>query len=832
MKPLTESHTSKSYKFSASHFSSGKSSSGRWLLAAVSSAVFVFSAGGWANGKALPALEKQWDMLENYCVDCHNFEDWAGGVSLDSMSAGEVGSEAEVWEAVIGKLTAGMMPPAGQKQPSIVKRNDFIKALEGSLDEHAESNPNPGTVVLHRLNRTEYANAVEEILGVKVVATDLLPQDDISDGFDNVASVLKVSPSFIEQYISAARAVSVQALGKANASTVGKVYPGAPNARQYVHVDGLPLGTRGGMLVEHDFPADGEYDFTINGLVGAGYVWGALDPDKLIITIDDEKVFEQAFGGGDDLKAVDIEQSKGVGEINGRFKNIRRFVSAGPHRVGVTFIAKSSAEHHDWLHQFSSVEGMSILVQGTGGGPRIDNLVVNGPFDPQGVSSTPSRKKIFTCYPEVASQQVACAEQIFSNLARKAFRRPVGQEDIAGAMQFFERGLEQGSFEQGIQKGLMAILASPKFLYRAHTPPAGTKPGEMYAIEDTELASRLSFFLWSRPPDTELLEVAAAGQLSSPKVLRQQVKRMLADFRARSLVNNFAFKWFNVEGLELVNPDPDIFPQYTPDLIHDFEKELELFIASIFEQDNSVVDLLTADHTYLNERLAVHYGMNNVRGGQFQRVTLEDEHRWGMFGKGALLMATSYADRTSPVLRGNYILDKFIGVHPPAPPPNVDPNFPETEAGLRPPTVRQQLETHREQPSCHACHAVIDPLGIALENFNVVGQWRDKDRDAGLVIDASGNLVDGSPLDGVIDMRDALSKDRSLFAKTFTKKMMTYALGRQVEYFDMPVVRKIVREAESDDYSLSSIVLGIVTSDSFTMGQYIAAQEQEVAHNN
>ena len=607
---------------------------------------------------------------------------------------------------------------------------------------------------------------------------------------------------------------------------------GAPEASQNLHIDGLPLGTRGGMLIEHNFPADGEYDFSVAGLVGAGYVWGVMDESTLIITIDDDKIFEQSFGGTEDLRAVDIEQAQGVGAINDRFKNIRRFVKAGNHRVGVTFLARSSAETIEPLHGFVPVDGMAVLVQGVSGGPRIDNVTIRGPFNPTGVSTTASRAKLFTCVPEHAREEEACAQRILANIARKAYRRPLTEADMHGPMQFYAQGREAGSFDDGIQKGLMAIIASPKFLYRAHTPPAQVQPGETFVIRDLELASRLSYFLWSLPPDEALLDMALAESLSDPAVLDAQVQRMLADPRANALVSNFAFQWLNVNGLEQVSPDKTLYPQFTYDLVPDFEKELELFIGSVFTEDRPITELLTASHTYLNERLSLHYGLNVVRGGQFQRVELSDPQRFGLLGKGAILMTTSYSNRTSPVIRGAYILEKLIGTPPPSPPPNVEA-FPETEEGGVNLTVRERLESHRDNPACKSCHAVMDPLGLALENYNAIGQWQDKDPDAGLLIDASGQLTDGTPVSSPADLWAALTKDPGGFATTFTKKLMTYALGRGLETYDMPTVRAIVRDAAAQDYRLSAIVMGIVNSDAFRKSVYVSDSstvDAEVAH--
>ncbi|PZN34563.1 MAG: hypothetical protein DIU71_02290 [Proteobacteria bacterium] len=720
------------------------------------------------------------------------------------------------------------MPPADEPQPEATEIKAFVAALENHLDRAAAANPNPGTVPLHRLNRAEYANAIEEILGLKIDPTTLLPRDVKSGGFDNIAEVLKISPSFLEQYMAAAREVSIKALGNPAAPPRSTFYRGSPQASQYMHVEGLPLGTRGGMLIEHYFPADGVYELTISGLVGAGYLWGVLDENTLIVTLDDVKVYENTLGGPEDLDAVDLRQAEGVAAIEERFKNIRIEATAGVHRIGIAFLQKTAAESNEILHSFVPVAGMAVHVNGNSDGPRISSVEVKGPVELRGVSDTPSRRKILICKPERSDQETPCAEQILANIARKAYRRPITEQDLAGPMAFFEEGRRQGGFETGIQKGLMAILASPKFLFRAHTHPEDAAPGSMVRIADRELASRLSFFLWSRPPDAELLELAERGRLSEPKVLEQQVRRMLADPRAHSLVTNFAFQWLHVEGLEQVDPDPDLFPEYTEDLIQAFERELELFIASIFRSDRSVVDLLTADHTFLNERLAMHYGLRDVRGGQFREVRLDDPNRHGLLGKGAFLMATSYANRTTPVLRGAYILEKFFGTPPAAPPPDVEA-FPETEEGGVALTVRERLQMHREAPSCNACHGAIDPLGLALENFDAIGRWRAVDIDAGVPIDATGQLVDGTPLNGPQDLRRALTDEPEQFVQTFTEYLMTFALGRRVQYYDMPTVRSIVRSAARDDYRLSSIVLGIVSSPAFRMERVPEPAEVEQA---
>jgi hypothetical protein len=720
------------------------------------------------------------------------------------------------------------MPPPGKKQPDEASRARFIKTMESFLDANGAAHPRAGSVGLHRLNRTEYANEIEDILGVRIDPGALLPRDDKSDGFDNAADVLKVSPAFLEQYMSAARTVTVQALGNAHAHTTSRVFPGPPEANQYVHQEGLPLGTRGGMIIDYDFPADGDYEFTISGLVGAGYLWGVMDPNKLLITIDGERVFEDHLGGEKDLESVDVRQAQGVGEIDDRFKNIRRHVKAGPHKIGITFVQKTAAESNEILHGFVPVAGMGQHVNGDSDGPRIQNVEVRGPIDPSGVSETPSRRRIFICMPRSAAEEAPCAKQILATVARKAFRRPVNDADLAGALAFYAQGHEQGGFESGIQKGLMAILVSPKFLYRAHSPPQGAQPGQVFRINDQDLASRLSFFLWSRAPDEPLIQLAAQQKLHEPEVLNAQVKRMLADPRAHALVTNFAFQWLNVRGLELVEPDPNLFPDYSADLVGDFTKEMELFIGSVFDSDSSVLDLLSSDRTFVNERLALHYGLKGVRGGAFREVTWDKPYRRGLLGKGAVLMATSYANRTTPVLRGAYVLEKFLGTPPASPPPAVQA-FVETQEGGVALTVRERLESHRDTPSCKGCHGVIDPMGLALENFNAIGQWRDKDIDAGAAIDAGGQMADGTQFNGPNDLRNVLLARSDQFVQTFTENLMTFALGRGLKYYDMPRVREIVRDAAKQNYRFSAIVLGIVDSEAFQMAEVPKVEDHPAA---
>jgi mono/diheme cytochrome c family protein len=795
----------------------------RLVAVFLASLLVILSSGSRNLAAVRPALQESSStspsssphraLIDQYCVTCHNQRSKTANVMFDTMDLGNVSKAAETWERALRKIRGGMMPPPGARQPERPAIEAFASWLEHSLDQAAASDLNPGFVPVHRLNRAEYANAIEEILALRVDASALLPADDISAGFDNIANVLKVSPAFLDQYISAARFVATQAIGEKSPKALTTTLRPPAGIDQSVHIEGLPLGTRGGMLAEHLFPADGEYRFTLGGLAVGGYGGGLEYEHTLIITIDGQKVFSGKVGGEEDRKAVDQEQARGVAAILGRFQNIPLNIKAGPHKVGVTFIARTFAESDNVLRSFTPGGGVGRIV-------RIGSVDIVGPFNPAGIYSTPSRERIFVCRPANSAnsdEELACATQILSSVARRAFRRPITERDIAAPLTFYRAARNSGDFESGIKDGLTSILASPKFLYRTEQIPQNLSPGAAYTVSDLELASRLSFFLWSRVPDEELLNLASQGKLKDPAVLEGQIRRMLADPRSKSsLVTNFAFQWLNVRGIDGIDPDEFIFPTFDQNLRNAFRREMELFIESIVREDRSALDLLTANYTFLNERLALHYGIRDIRGDQFRRVTLADENRWGLLGKGSLLMVTSYANRTAPVIRGAYLLENIMGTPPSPPPPDVE-GFPENKEGAKQLTVREIMQIHRAKPSCNACHGVMDPLGFALENFDAIGAWRTKDIDAGTPIDAAGQLVDGTPVTGPIDLRKALLKRPEQFVETLTEKLMTYGLGRPLEYYDMPAVRRIVREAAVDNYRFSSIVMGIVRSAAFQM---------------
>ncbi len=759
-----------------------------------------------------------WGMFEQYCTDCHNDAELAGSLSFQHIKPEDVAAKPEIFEKVVRKLRSNLMPPPAEPRPDTDAKQTFVVALERYLDANAAARgPEPGRVGLHRLNRTEYATAVEDLLGVRIDARAMLPADTSSEGFDNVAEVLRVTPTHIDQYIAAARDISILAVGE-RAPELARADYRSERGNRTEHVDGLPLGTRDGLVVEHTFPADGTYEFnlTVSSIPGSelrGYPYGWLEYDhELALVIDGKKVFSDHIGGDEDSRALDQGQITAVEAIKDRFRHIRVAVKAGRRNVGAAFMARSFAEGDYLLQSLVPGEGVPDI-------PRLYGLEIIGPFDATGISeATQSRERIFSCYPSKPEEEQPCATQILGSLARGAYRRPVNGDDIEPLLAFYEEGRREGDFETGIQKGLMAILASTKFLYRAEpgTPPSDLAPGSEYAISDLELAWRLSFFLWSEGPDETLLALANDGTLHETAVLEQQVRRMLADPRSRSLVTNFAFQWLAVRKLDTTDPDPRLYPNFDEDLRSAFREEMELFVDSILRSDHSVVDLLTARHTFVNERLARHYGLANVRGDQFRRVELEDSNRFGLFGKGSVLMVTSYPDRTSPVLRGAWILEQILASPPTPPPPDVSTDLTPPPGDI-PRSVRERLERHRTSPSCNHCHGVIDPLGQALENFNAVGEWRTKERDNGLPIDSTGNLPDGRPVNSPEELRHVLTEDPTLFVQALTEKLMTFALGRGLEYYDMPVVRSIVADAKRTDYSFPSLVLGVAKSVPFRM---------------
>ena len=764
---------------------------------------------------AQPAVAQgQLATMQQYCVGCHNDRAKVAGVSFEGVTLESIGQHADVFEKAVRKLRGRVMPPPGSRQPDAAATDALVTWLESSLDKAAGQAHVPDRVVLHRLNRKEYANAVRDLLVVDFDATAVLPADDVVEGFDNIAAGLQVSPSFVEQYVIAARAVAVKALGKADARPGGWTFR-AEAGTQLTHVPGLPLGTRGGILGKVDLPSDGEYIVDVADM--ATHIWGnGMEfENPLVVTLDNKVIYETVIGGEEDMKLYDQVQNGALDRVNARLKNIKFFATAGPHRVGVAFKRRTFAESDDQLQMFAPGGGQDRMY-------RVSSFQVRGPFNAKGLSATPSRDRIFTCTPPSGASpdvQATCAKKIIASLAKRAYRRAVTTDDVSELFQYYQDGVKDAGFESGIRSAVTGLLASPFFLYRAERIPAGLRPGEPYAISDIELASKLSFFLWNTIPDDELLQTAIDGKLSQSQVLERQVKRMLADLRSVTLASNFVHQWLDMKRLDEIVPDSAVFPYASgrSDPREDFRTELTLFADSIFREDRSVVDLLRATHTYVNERIALHYGITDVKGDRFRRVELEQSTRWGLLGKGAVLMAAAYPNRTSPVLRGAFILKHIQGVPPATPPPNV-PTLDEKDIGTtKALTVREMMAKHRASPTCSSCHAVMDPLGLALENFDATGMWRDRDRYAGAAIDSSGVLPDGTPINGPDDLRKALLRRPEQFVQTFAEGLLTYATGRKLEYFDMPTVRRVVRSAAPTEYRFSTLVQAVVKSEQFRM---------------
>lgn len=750
-------------------------------------------------------------LVDTYCVTCHNTRLKTGGLALDTLNLQTPADNADVWEKALRKLRGHQMPPPGSPQPMAKDVDAFTTWMENTLDTHAKG-PTAGYVPIQRLNRSEYAASVKALVGVDVNAKEVLPQDIQVEGFDNIADALTVSPAFLDQYVSAARHVARLAVGNPNPRVTSVKYFISANQNPD---DPTPPGTRGGIRFKHNFPADGEYRITINDL-GVGPYDAALEhPSTLVILIDDRIVFRQSVGGLADLALADRLAGTGRAQIMQRFSKIPVHVDAGVRDVVVAFVDRSHFETEENFAELEPYNGLTGSQAVLNRMPRLgDGVEIAGPYNPTGVSKTPSRALIFVCDPATTGE-AACAKQITENLARRAFRRPVTAEDMNRLMPFYEAGRRDGgTFDRGIEQVVAAVLVSPQFLFRAIEAPKGTAPGAEFALTDLQLASRLSYFLWNTGPDDQLLTLAAANGLTRPGVLDKQVRRMLADPKASSLVTSFAMKWLTLTDLEQVVPDPKLFPEFNDQLRRDFSTEVEAFIGSIFSNDRSVLDLLTADYTFLNDRLARHYGISGVTGPQFRQVTLAEKERWGLLGKGAMLLRTSYGDRTSPVLRGAWVLDKLEGTPPTPPPPDTATDLSQ-KAGEQPKTVRARLEQHRNKASCRMCHGVIDPTGLALENFDAVGQWRTTDSQAKVPIDAATVLPNGVAINGVVELRQQLTAHPATFAQTVTERLMMYGINRRLEYFDMPQIRAIVGKAAKDNYRLSSLVLGIVNSDAF-----------------
>jgi hypothetical protein len=695
--------------------------------------------------------------------------------------------------------------------PSKEASAQFVKWMEGTLDTIGKAHPDPGRVGLHRLNRKEYANAVKDLLNIDIDPSALLPRDEPREGFDNVAQALQVTPSFLDQYISAARSVAVMAMGNKDAQPGGTTYRPKNPSTQIFHEPGLPLGTRGGIAADHNFPADGEYVINIANMAQALWVYNMEFENTLVVTVDGEQVYETTIGGEADMKAIDQLQDPAVDAINKRLKNIRFKAKAGVHKLAVAFRQRTLAESEDRLQMHIPGGGQDRIL-------RVNSFEVRGPFNATGVGHTASRDYIFrACYPKTTAEEEACARQILGGMAKHAFRRPVNDEDLKPLLAFYQAGRKAADFDTGIRRAITAVLAHPDFLYRNDEPSKPVEPGQVYALSDLQIASRLSFFLWSSLPDDELLDAATAGKLHDRDVLQKQVKRMLADPRAKTLATNFGAQWLGLSKLAEINPEPSLFPYASGagDLREDFQTEIALFMDDIFRGDKSVMDLVSSKVTFVNERLALHYDINSVRGDQFRKIELKDSTRWGLLGKGGVLMVSSYPNRTSPVLRGNYVLERIMGTPPPIPPPGVAPLEQSASGAKKVMTVREMLETHRQKPQCFSCHVALDPLGFVLEGFDAVGKKRPMDRYARTQIDTLGTLPDGTIVRNPDDLRKELLANPTQFMQNFTERLMIYGLGRVIEAHDMPTVREIVRSSAADNYRFSTLVMNLVTSDVF-----------------
>ena len=777
-----------------------------------------------ARAAAAPPVDHR-ATVTKYCATCHNqrLKIPAGApLHLDTVDVNNPAKDAAIWEKVIRKLGVGAMPPSGSPHPGAPALAALVDHVTAALDRAADEQNNPGRFVLHRLNRAEYANAIRDLMAIEVDVADLLPPDSSDFGFDNIATALTVTPALLERYLTAAMRISALAVGDPKVEPALDQFPVRLDVTQNGYVEGLPFGTRGGALVRYNFPVDGEY-------VLAGALFRPIDnadsgieghdtPFEFEISIDGVRVHAAKIGGKDDHELSKRNLSAAREAVEERMKT-RMTVAAGPHDVGFAFVDRPARLQDIFQLPLRSSQDLHV----GSGLPKLRHVAIGGPFVVKGISDTPARTRLFVCRPAAAAEEAGCARRILSTLAQRAYRRPVTEADVQPLIAFYQMGRRGGDFEAGIRAAVPRVLASPSFLFRTEQDQAGVRPNAPHRVSDLELASRLSFFLWSSIPDDELLNVAIRGQLRAPGVLERQVRRMLADTRADALMANFAGQWLALRNLERVVPDLLEFPDWDHNLRQAMQRETELFFGSIVRDDRSALDLLNADYTFVNERLAQHYGIAGIRGPRFRRVTVTDRNRRGLLGHGSILSLTSVATRTSPVFRGKYILTTFLNT-PPLPPPDDVPALEENTGTAKPKSVRERLEAHRRNPVCASCHRNMDPIGFALENFDAVGQWRDT-TEAGTPVDASGVLVDGTKVDGPGALRQALAARPNVLVGTMTEKLLTYALGRGLQPYDMPVVRAIVRDAATQDYRMTSIVNGIVRSRPFQMRVQVSDTE-------
>ena len=795
-----------------------------WLGIALAVSGSLSAAAQETSSPAPQAASPHRALLNRYCVVCHNEKLRTAELLLDQADLENVSQDAQVWEKVVRRLRAGQMPPVGMPRPDKSTLAAFASYLETELDSVAAANPNPGRPSIHRLNRSEYTNAIRDLLAVEIDGTSFLPADDSGRGFDNLAELLVVSPLLMERYMSAAGMISRLAIGDSAIQPQSETYIVPQRLLQEDRAsEDLPFGSRGGTAIHHRFPLDGEYSIRVRlARSGDGYIRGIRgDPQQLDVRLDGARIKRFKIGG------VNIGPSGPLYPRNGTFYRgdpkqieyefnadenfeVRFPAKAGTRLVGVAFL-KQTAEPEGMLLPPTMY---SDITDFKGGMAALGSVTITGPMDKKGPGETPSRSKIFLCRPVTSNDAEPCARKTLSTLARRAYRRPVTDEDLQALMGLYRTGRSEGSFEAGIQLALEGMLVSSKFLFRIERDPANIAPGAAYRISDLELASRLSFFLWSSIPDDELLGLAERGRLKDPAVLDRQIRRMLADSRAKALVENFAGQWLYLRNIRQVSPDPRVFPQFDDELRQAFQQETKLFFESMLREDRSVLDLLKADYTFVNERLARHYQIPNVYGSHFRRVRLEEEERRGLLGQGSILTVTSRANRTSPVVRGKWVLENLLGTPPPPPPPDV-PALEEKNEEARNLTMRQRMEQHRANPACASCHKLMDPIGFALDNFDAIGQWRTAVADNPL--DVSGVFPDGTEFQGPTELRNILLSRPEQFVHTVTEKLLTYALGREVEHTDAPALRQIIREAGSSDYRWASLISSIIKSTPFQM---------------
>ncbi len=762
----------------------------------------------------LPPLEDQWNMIYDYCVDCHNETDYTGGLSIEYASPDFVHEEGDIWEKAIKKLATGQMPPLGEEQPSQEQRQTFIASLEAILDQEAQENPNPGAPVLPRLNRTEYQNSIRDLLALDIDASTMLISDDSAEGFDNMSTALQVSATLLEGYVAASGRVAALAVGNPDMTPDFVSFRVPSDASQDRHVPGAPIGTVGGLVFEHYFPLDGTYEL-------APKLWRSIQdeargieyPSTLEITIDKVPVHTARFGGYQDTEEGEFSANSFqlAENIDERFK-FTTFLSAGQHTVAVNFSRIPSGPNGEIWRQ---PDRTSLDRDPLKGPPHLDKVEIRGPFEATGTGVTSAREKIFICEPgALEDEQLACANEILSTLARQAYRRPVTENEVSDLLGFYDIGNEIGGFEKGIETGIRRIISGPEFLFRVESAPAGVAEGQPYQISDLELASRLAFFLWSSLPDEELINIASENRLSDSDVLEEQVVRMLADPKAENLTQNFASQWFLLRNLEAIVPDPLTFPDYTDNLRQSSIQETQMLFQSIIDEDRSVLDIINADYTFVNEDLAKVYNIPGILGSRMRRIEVEDENRRGILGHSSVLTLTSLGIRTSLVTRGKYFLTNLVGTPPPEPPANVNTDLERFNDGT-PRSLRDLMELHRSDPVCSSCHYMMDTIGIAMENFDGVGRYRTM--DGTVEINPVETLFDGTEIDSPAALRNWMMDRPEIFVGTTIEKMMQFALARPLEWFDMPHVRTIIRDTAQDDYKFSSIVLGIVESVPFQM---------------